>query len=74
MCIVLSQAIDNRNSFAKAMYSYLFDWIIKALNRTLNLRDPSASKSTTFLAVLDIFGFEAFESNSFEQLLINYCK
>jgi myosin V len=53
------------------MYSFLFDWLVDALNHSLACKD--AVKSNVFIAVLDIFGFEAFQENSFEQLLINYC-
>lgn len=67
------QAVDARNAFTKAMYSFLFDWLVEALNNSLGRRDGSAQTSGAFIAVLDIFGFEAFEENSFEQLLINYC-
>ena len=65
------QAIDARNAFAKAMYSFLFEWLVGALNRSLCCKE--AAKHNSFIAVLDIFGFEAFQENSFEQLLINYC-
>ena len=53
------------------MYSHLFDWLVEMLNKSLSCKD--VPKSNAYIALLDIFGFEAFEENSFEQLLINYC-
>ena len=65
-----SQAADNRDTLAKSLYGLLFDWIIGYVNDTLrDSCDPSTSHS---IGILDIFGFEVFEVNSFEQLCINY--
>ena len=63
------QAEDGRDAVAKAIYEKAFSWIIQKCNRLLgplkrNLSDKSIS-------ILDIFGFETFETNSLEQLLIN---
>lgn len=69
--LTLAQATAARDAFTKAMYSYLFDWLVEALNRCMHCKETA--KSRVFIAVLDIFGFEAFKENSFEQLLINYC-
>jgi len=69
--LTLAQATDARNAFTKAMYSCLFDWLVAALNKCLKCKETLNTKA--FIAVLDIFGFEAFKENSFEQLLINYC-
>lgn len=70
------QASDNRDALVKALYSNLFDETIKHINTTLRTSASlAASPSTTFthIGVLDIFGFEVFKQNSFEQLCINYC-
>jgi len=67
----VAQAADARDAFAKKLYAILFDWLIAVINDSL--KSKSSKKSSVFIAVLDIFGFEAFEHNSFEQLLINYC-
>ena len=69
--LTLAQATDARNAFTKAMYSFLFDWLVDALNKCLKCKE--STNPNVFIAVLDIFGFEAFKENSFEQLLINYC-
>eukprot|EP01055_Gregarina_sp_Pseudo9_P004585 Gregarina_sp_Pseudo_9__4584@NODE_475_length_2752_cov_56_081460_g449_i0_p1_GENE_NODE_475_length_2752_cov_56_081460_g449_i0NODE_475_length_2752_cov_56_081460_g449_i0_p1_ORF_typecomplete_len856_score204_70Myosin_head/PF00063_21/5e189TniB/PF05621_11/0_0046TniB/PF05621_11/1_1e02ABC_tran/PF00005_27/0_021AAA_22/PF13401_6/0_16AAA_22/PF13401_6/3_6e03AAA_22/PF13401_6/1_6e04ATPase_2/PF01637_18/0_22ATPase_2/PF01637_18/3_6e03AAA_16/PF13191_6/0_34AAA_30/PF13604_6/0_2T2SSE/PF00437_20/0_27DnaB_C/PF03796_15/0_28 len=53
-------------SLGKAMYDTLFKWIIKRLNVTI---EPE--RFDKFMGMLDIFGFEIFEDNSLEQLLIN---
>jgi myosin heavy subunit len=56
----------------KKVYSNLFNWLIIKINATLSLGDD-ASRAKCQINVLDIFGFESFELNSFEQLCINYC-
>jgi hypothetical protein len=66
------QATDNRDALAKALYSNLFDSTIRHINSTLKL-DASSSTECLHIGVLDIFGFEVFAKNSFEQLCINYC-
>lgn len=60
----------SRDSVAKYIYTLLFDWIVQIVNTKLS--PPTASKAQTFIGVLDIYGFEHFESNSFEQFCINY--
>ena len=62
------QALDNRDSLSKALYSAMFDWVIKQVNVSLKSNVPIES----FVGILDIFGFEVFEINRFEQLCINY--
>ncbi|KAJ3128894.1 Myosin type-2 heavy chain 1 [Nowakowskiella sp. JEL0407] len=58
-----------RDSVTKFIYSQLFEWIVKVININL-ARDDDSKRS--FIGVLDIFGFEHFEKNSFEQFCINY--
>ncbi|CAI9531419.1 unnamed protein product, partial [Staurois parvus] len=58
---------------AKSLYSALFDWIVLRINHALlNKKDVEESVSCLSIGVLDIFGFEDFENNSFEQFCINY--
>mmetsp|Transcript_2128 Transcript_2128/g.2211 ORF Transcript_2128/g.2211 Transcript_2128/m.2211 type:complete len:1613 (+) Transcript_2128:69-4907(+) len=63
------QSSDARDALAKAIYGKLFDWIVKTINRSIKV-DSADVRAT--IGVLDIFGFECFTSNSFEQLCINY--
>jgi myosin heavy subunit len=71
----VTQAEEKRDAFAKMTYSCLFLWLVQKVNETLKI--PPASNSVTkkigFIGVLDIYGFEVFDTNGFEQLLINYC-
>ncbi|XP_043078461.1 unconventional myosin-IXb isoform X4 [Puntigrus tetrazona] len=68
-----SEAITARDSMAKSLYSALFDWIVLRINHALlNKKDMEESVSCLSIGVLDIFGFEDFATNSFEQFCINY--
>lgn len=62
------QACAVRDALAKAIYFNLFDWIVARTN--VSLRAQGSVKNT--VGILDIYGFEIFEKNSFEQLCINY--
>ncbi|CAI4048299.1 hypothetical protein SKDZ_13G2350 [Saccharomyces kudriavzevii ZP591] len=62
------QADAVRDALAKAIYNNLFDWIVGRVNKSLQAF-PGAEKS---IGILDIYGFEIFEHNSFEQICINY--
>ncbi|KAM4707287.1 unconventional myosin-IXb isoform 2-T2 [Discoglossus pictus] len=69
----LNEAITARDSMAKSLYSALFDWIVLRINHALlNKKDVEESVNCLSIGVLDIFGFEDFENNSFEQFCINY--
>ncbi|XP_030764817.1 unconventional myosin-Va isoform X2 [Sitophilus oryzae] len=57
-----------RDALAKHVYAELFNWIVMVINKAL-VSDIASHK---FIGVLDIYGFETFESNSFEQFCINY--
>ncbi|XP_078247835.1 LOW QUALITY PROTEIN: unconventional myosin-X [Pogona vitticeps] len=63
----VQQAIDSRDSVAMALYSQCFTWIIKKINSRIKGKDDFKS-----IGILDIFGFENFEVNRFEQFNINY--
>lgn len=67
------EAHDNRDALGKAIYSALFTWLVARLNETIALGDGRAAVPMAgFIGVLDIYGFEVFAKNSFEQLCINY--
>jgi myosin-5 len=65
------QALVVRDSVAKFIYSSLFDWLVDKINRRL-ATDEIFEKFKCFIGVLDIYGFEHFAKNSFEQFCINY--
>ncbi|XP_031715429.1 unconventional myosin-Va-like isoform X1 [Anarrhichthys ocellatus] len=61
-------AVNGRDALAKHIYARLFSWIVCGINNALK----SAAKQRSFIGVLDIYGFETFDVNSFEQFCINY--
>ena len=62
-------AIKNKDSMCQTIYSKLFDWIVLTINKKLR---PNDDKKFSSIGVLDIFGFEIFKTNYFEQFCINY--
>ncbi|KAI9335806.1 P-loop containing nucleoside triphosphate hydrolase protein [Pilaira anomala] len=64
------QATVVRDSVAKYIYASLFDWLVKVVNDSLSCQIEGLVE--TFIGVLDIYGFEHFKKNSFEQFCINY--
>jgi myosin-5 len=54
----------------KALYGAVFDFLVERINASID--EDHGNEVTASIGVLDIFGFETFESNSFEQLCINY--
>ncbi|BFY98224.1 hypothetical protein BsWGS_01264 [Bradybaena similaris] len=62
-----------RKAFAKAMYDRLFTWIVGRINDAIDPRHGGRVGKNTVIGVLDIYGFEIFDNNSFEQFCINYC-
>lgn len=63
----VQQAVDSRDSVAMALYSQCFAWVIKKINSRIRGKEDFKS-----IGILDIFGFENFEVNRFEQFNINY--
>ncbi|XP_063171564.1 unconventional myosin-Ih isoform X4 [Candoia aspera] len=59
-----------RDAVAKAIYGRTFTWLVNKINSSLANKDLSRK---TVIGLLDIYGFEVFETNSFEQFCINYC-
>ncbi|XP_070777425.1 unconventional myosin-Ig isoform X1 [Enoplosus armatus] len=68
-------ACFGRDAFAKALYERLFGWIVSRINSVIEVKDynPVLHGKNTVIGVLDIYGFEIFDNNSFEQFCINYC-
>lgn len=67
--ITVASALEGRDALVKAIYGHIFEYIVDMINKTLH-RDQQLSSGS--VGILDIFGFENFDSNSFEQLCINY--
>uniref|UniRef100_A0A8C5C9G7 Uncharacterized protein n=1 Tax=Gadus morhua TaxID=8049 RepID=A0A8C5C9G7_GADMO len=65
--LTIEQAVDSRDSVAMALYAQCFSWIIMRINQKIKGKDNFKS-----VGILDIFGFENFEVNRFEQFNINY--
>eukprot|EP00924_Labyrinthula_sp_SR-Ha-C_P013543 augustus_masked-scaffold_5-processed-gene-6.34-mRNA-1 protein AED:0.10 eAED:0.10 QI:0/-1/0/1/-1/1/1/0/1165 len=67
------QAVGAKDALIKSIYSNLFNYIVAEINTQIQPRDSASQFSSEgSISVLDIFGFEVFETNGFEQLLINY--
>ncbi|XP_042302396.1 unconventional myosin-X-like isoform X1 [Sceloporus undulatus] len=65
--LTVEQAADSRDSLAMALYSQCFSWIIGRINSKIKGKENFKS-----VGILDIFGFENFQVNRFEQFNINY--
>lgn len=70
LSLSVSQSHDNKDALAKALYHNVFLWIIHLLNYRLQPEQEETPHG--WIGILDIFGFETFENNCFEQLTINY--
>ncbi|CEI87032.1 Putative Complex: MYO2 of S. cerevisiae belongs to the actin-associated motorproteins [Rhizopus microsporus] len=68
LSVTQSQVV--RDSVAKFIYANLFDWLVTLINKSLSC--PQTDLIANFIGVLDIYGFEHFQKNSFEQFCINY--
>lgn len=62
---------NTRHSMAKTLYSRLFDWLVCRINQSTMAKKGGGDKSYK-IGILDIYGFEVFHWNSFEQLCINF--
>ncbi|KAG5519156.1 hypothetical protein PMAC_002244 [Pneumocystis sp. 'macacae'] len=62
------QANSTKDALAKSIYNNLFEWILKEINLSMKAREDVSYT----IGILDIYGFEVFENNNFEQICINY--
>ncbi|XP_019378232.1 PREDICTED: unconventional myosin-X-like [Gavialis gangeticus] len=65
--LTVEQAADSRDSLSMALYSQCFSWLIGKINTKIKGKENFKS-----VGILDIFGFENFQVNRFEQFNINY--
>ncbi|XP_070211520.1 unconventional myosin-Id-like [Littorina saxatilis] len=71
----VKDALFARDAFAKAIYDRMFSWIVGRINEAIDPKHGGVRYvgRNTVIGVLDIYGFEIFDNNSFEQFCINYC-
>uniref|UniRef100_A0A669DJY4 non-specific serine/threonine protein kinase n=1 Tax=Oreochromis niloticus TaxID=8128 RepID=A0A669DJY4_ORENI len=67
----VEKAVEVRDAMGKALYSRLFSWIVNRINALLRPDSQGEDDKGLNIGILDIFGFENFKKNSFEQLCIN---
>ncbi|CAM9392068.1 unnamed protein product, partial [Ectocarpus fasciculatus] len=68
--LTVEEADAARDAFSKAIYGTLFDFIVDKINKSIAAARNAPAIGN--IGLLDIFGFESFDTNSFEQLCINY--
>jgi myosin heavy subunit len=76
----VEQANEARDGLAKTLYASLFEWVVRRVNIATRIAIPSKdapdpalqSKTKPFIGILDIFGYEVLQDNSFEQLCIAF--
>jgi myosin-5 len=64
-----AECLNQRDSWAKELYERLFNWLVEKLNHTIK---PEQEAAFVCVGLLDIYGFEVFDVNGFEQMMINY--
>uniref|UniRef100_A0A8C2U710 Unconventional myosin-XIX n=1 Tax=Coturnix japonica TaxID=93934 RepID=A0A8C2U710_COTJA len=64
-----SECDTRRDCLAKVIYAKLFEWLVLVINESIY---ADTSLWTSFIGLLDVYGFEAFPENNLEQLCINY--
>uniref|UniRef100_A0A8C3HJL3 Unconventional myosin-Ia n=1 Tax=Chrysemys picta bellii TaxID=8478 RepID=A0A8C3HJL3_CHRPI len=70
MGLSVAQGCYGRDALAKNIYNRLFNWLVNRINASIKV---DSSERRKVMGVLDIYGFEIFQNNSFEQFVINYC-
>ena len=67
----IQQSNQAKHALAKFIYSKMFDWLVYKINQSMDNNNTLHNNLNT-IGILDIFGFEIFKQNSFEQLCINF--
>mgnify|MGYP001134552380 CR=1 FL=1 len=67
--LTVERAVNARDTVSKALYAYIFRYLVDTINSLTTVGEHVRSY---FIGVLDIFGFENFDVNRFEQLCINH--
>ncbi|KAH8518531.1 hypothetical protein H0E87_000396 [Populus deltoides] len=68
--LTMQQAIDRRDALSKFIYADLFEWLVVQINKSFEVGELMITGRS--ISILDIYGFESFKNNSFEQFCINY--
>lgn len=77
----VGEVLNNVNALIKWMYSGLFNWLLRKINHAhcsiaehggVEAPGKEEEQAAKFIGILDIFGFEILQTNSFEQLCINF--
>jgi len=74
-CNSYKKATDNKDALSKQLFNNLFDWLVIMMNKTIepeNVNEASFEDVAKTVGLLDIFGFENFALNNYEQMCINY--
>jgi myosin-5 len=74
----LLKATKALEALIKATYGAMFKFLVQRINSLIacnknRINNDGSHSDSSYIGLLDIFGFESFDHNSFEQLCINYC-
>ncbi|VDP17627.1 unnamed protein product, partial [Onchocerca flexuosa] len=72
--LIILKAVERRDALVKILYAAAFAWLVSKINEVLGeqMKNNKSKSTERFIGVLDIYGFETLEVNSFEQFCINY--
>jgi len=68
-----ANAEKGMEAFIKSIYNAMFTYLVDTINQRISIQSSKSSEQSASIGILDIFGFESFQTNSLEQLMINYC-
>lgn len=66
------EAKTSTNAMVKSLYERLFDLLVQRSNQSINGPEDKSTAASSYISVLDIYGFESFDTNTLEQLCINF--